>query len=72
LVPQSEVGTGFEMPELNSKLSNDGGIDLIAKDKKTDRTLYIQSKLYVDRAEAIDSVLSKFQPVPYCIVVPQP
>lgn len=61
LVPQSEPGTGFELPKLNSKLSNDGGVDLTAKDKSTDRTLYIQSKLYVDRADTIDSVLSKFQ-----------
>ncbi|MEH1906633.1 MAG: hypothetical protein V7L05_23025 [Nostoc sp.] len=61
LVPQADAGAGFEMPELNNKLSNDGGVDLIGQDKKNDRTLYIQSKLYVDRADSIDSVLSKFQ-----------
>nr|WP_290224574.1 AIPR family protein [Trichocoleus desertorum] len=61
LIPQADAGAGFEMPELNSKLSNDGGVDLIGKDRKTDRTLYIQSKLYVDRADSIDSVISKFQ-----------
>jgi hypothetical protein len=63
LVPQAEAGAGFDVPDLNSKLSNDGGVDLIGqdKDKKTGRTLYIQSKLYVDRADSIDSVISKFQ-----------
>lgn len=61
LIPQADAGAGFEMPELNSKLSNDGGVDLIGKDKNAERTLYVQSKLYVDRADAIDSVLSKFQ-----------
>lgn len=61
LVPQAEAGAGFEMPELNSKLSNDGGVDLIGQDKNAGRTLYIQSKLYVDRADSIDSVLSKFR-----------
>jgi hypothetical protein len=61
LIPQTEIGAGFGMPDLNEKLSNDGGIDLTAKDQKTGRTLYIQSKLYVDRADTIDSILSKFQ-----------
>jgi hypothetical protein len=61
LIPQADAGAGFEMPELNSKLSNDGGVDLIGQDKNAGRTLYIQSKLYVDRADAIDSILSKFQ-----------
>ena len=61
LVPQADAGAGFELPELNNKLSNDGGVDLTGQDKKNGRTLYIQSKLYVDRADSIDSVLSKFQ-----------
>jgi hypothetical protein len=60
LVPQSDAGTGFDMPELNTKISNDGGIDLTGYDKRTHRTLYIQSKLYIDRADSIDSILSKF------------
>ena len=57
LIPQADAGAGFEMPEFSSKLSNDGGVDLIGRDKKTDRTLYIQSKLHVDRADSIDSVI---------------
>ena len=61
LIPQSDAGAGFEMPELSSKISNDGGVDLIGEDKKIGRTLYVQSKLYVDRADSIDSVISKFQ-----------
>jgi hypothetical protein len=60
LVPQSDAGTGFDMPELNTKISNDGGIDLTGYDKRTHRTLCIQSKLYIDRADSIDSILSKF------------
>ena len=61
LIPQTEVGTGFDLPELNSKLSGDGGVDLIAQGLSNETTLYIQSKLWVDRADIIDSVISKFQ-----------
>ena len=61
LVPQTDVGMDFELPEFSEKKSNDEGIDLIAKSKDGRRMLYIQSRLYLDRAEAIDSVLSKFQ-----------
>jgi hypothetical protein len=61
LIPQSDVGSSFEIPELSSKISNDGGVDLTARDKNTGRTLYIQSKLHIDRADDIDSILSKFQ-----------
>ncbi len=61
LIPQSEVGNSFEMPELNSKISHDGGVDLVGRSKTSEKILYVQSKLYVDRADAIDSVISKFQ-----------
>ena len=61
LIPQSEVGSVFESPELRAKKSSDGGVDLIANGKISDKTLYVQSKLWVDRADAIDSVVSKFQ-----------
>jgi hypothetical protein len=61
LIPQSEIGSGFEFPELSSKIASDGGVDLIAQGKNSDKTLYIQSKLWVDRADTIDSVVSKFQ-----------
>ncbi|KAB2932821.1 MAG: hypothetical protein F9K25_06310 [Candidatus Contendobacter sp.] len=61
LVPQSEIGSNFELPELRDKKSSDGGVDLIANAKFSDKVLYIQSKLWVDRADTIDSVISKFQ-----------
>ncbi|MHC4620482.1 MAG: AIPR family protein [Planctomycetota bacterium] len=61
LVPQSEAGSSFGFPELNPKTSNDKGVDLIAQGIDVDKTLYIQSKLWVDRADTIDSVMSKFQ-----------
>lgn len=61
LIPQSEVGSAFEFPELRSKVSGDGGVDLIANGRISDKTLFVQSKLWVDRADTIDSVVSKFQ-----------
>jgi AIPR protein len=61
LIPQADAGAGFEMPALNNKLSHDEGVDLIGQDVKTGRTLYIQSKLRVDRADDIELVISKFQ-----------
>ncbi len=61
LVPQSDGGANFDAPELNSKITNDGGVDLIGRSKISDKTLYIQSKLWVDRADMIDSVISKFK-----------
>ena len=61
LVPQTENGSGFDMPELNRKLSNDGGVDLVAQGKSVNGKLYIQSKLHIDRADTIDSIVSKFE-----------
>ena len=61
LVPQSDAGSSFEFPEMRSKMSGDGGVDLIATGKLSEKVLYIQSKLWVDRADTIDSVISKFQ-----------
>jgi hypothetical protein len=61
LVPQIEVGSKFNYPILNSKRSNDEGVDLIANGKDGHSVLYIQSKLWVDRAEKIDSVISNFE-----------
>lgn len=46
LVTQAEAGTGFDTPELNKKMSYDGGVDLIAHDKDGKRNLYIQAKLH--------------------------
>jgi hypothetical protein len=61
LVPQTEHGSVFFEPTLNEKMSADGGVDLFAESKLGGALLYIQSKLFVDRAETIDSVISKFQ-----------
>jgi hypothetical protein len=61
LIPQTDIGTEYEVPELRKKLSKDGGIDLIAQGKGNDSVLFIQSKEWVDRAETIDNVLSKFK-----------
>jgi len=61
LVPQTEVGPDFGLPELREKKSGDEGVDLIAQGKDSRSVLYIQARLWVDRADDIDSVLSKFQ-----------
>jgi hypothetical protein len=42
-------------------MASDGGVDLVAQGRNSDKSLYIQSKLWVDRADTIDSVVSKFQ-----------
>lgn len=61
LVPQTDIGYDFEKPVINSKRSNDGGVDLVAQGKDGRSILYIQAKFTVNRAEAIDNVISKFQ-----------
>jgi len=61
LVPQTGIGADYEVPILSKNLSSDGGVDLTARSKIGDAYLYIQSKTWVDRADAIDSVISKFQ-----------
>lgn len=61
LLPQTELGLYFVSPQLSSKVSGDGGVDLTAQGKDGKSTLYIQAKLWVDRAEVIDSVVSKFR-----------
>ena len=48
-------------PELSKNVSNDGGVDLIAEAKVGKHCLYIQSKPFIDRADDIDSIISKFQ-----------
>ncbi|GHO76584.1 hypothetical protein KSD_43550 [Ktedonobacter sp. SOSP1-85] len=59
LVPQTDMGSEFDLPTLNSKKTRDEGIDLIAK-RKDGRTLYIQSKLWINKSEDIDNIISKF------------
>src|SRR5947209_17177293 len=62
LVPQTEAGSDFVLPVLNEKKSGDEGVDMTASGKDGSRKiLYVQSKLWVDRAEKIDSVISNFQ-----------
>ncbi len=62
LVPQTEIGADFTLPVLNEKKSNDEGVDMIARGKEDrNKVLYIQSRLWLDRAEKIDSVISNFQ-----------
>lgn len=61
LIGQTEFGTEYCPPELSEKISNDGGVDLVAQARNGKYCLYIQSKLYVDRADDIDSIISKFQ-----------
>ena len=61
LIPQTELGADYELPVMREKKSNDEGVDLIAKSRDSQSKLYIQAKLWVDRAEAVDTVISKFQ-----------
>ncbi len=61
LVPQTERGSGYEAPEMNPKQSDDRGVDLTARGRDGVSLLHIQAKLWIDRAEAIDSIISKFK-----------
>ncbi|MBM3134990.1 MAG: hypothetical protein FJZ89_06865 [Chloroflexi bacterium] len=61
LVPQTDVGSDFDLPVLREKKSGDEGVDLIASGKDGRSVLYIQAKMWIDRAEDIDSIISKFQ-----------
>ena len=61
LVPQTERGSRYEVPEFNPKRSDDRGVDLTAREKDGVSLLHIQAKLWIDTAEAIDSILSKFK-----------
>ena len=61
LFPETEMSKEFDSPSLNERESHDEGIDLIAQGKDDHSFLYIQSKLHIDRADILDSILSKFQ-----------
>lgn len=61
LIPQTDIGSNFDEPVLSEKRSNDGGVDLRSNSRFDQSVLYIQSKLYVDRSESVDSVISKFE-----------
>ncbi len=60
LVPQTERGANYGTPGLNPKRSDDRGVDLTARGKDGVSLLHIQAKLWIDTAEAIDSIISKF------------
>jgi len=61
LVPQTERGSSYEVPDLNSKQSDDRGVDLTARGRDGVSLLHIQAKLWIDRAEAIDLIVNKFK-----------
>ena len=61
LFPETNMSKKFNPPSLNERQSHDEGIDLVAQGKDGHSVLYIQSKLLIDRADALDSILSKFQ-----------
>ncbi len=61
LIGQTELGPEYCPPELSGKISNDGGVDLVAEAREGKFCLYIQSKLFIDRADDVDSIMSKFQ-----------
>jgi hypothetical protein len=57
LVPQTDFGDSFKEPVPSEKKSHDEGVDLIAEGNEDNRILYVQAKLWVDRAEALDSII---------------
>ncbi|MCA9926288.1 MAG: hypothetical protein KC421_28150 [Anaerolineales bacterium] len=63
LFPQTYLNEDFGQPELSTKKSRDRGIDLTAKHRIKDVLLHGQAKLWIDKSETIDSILSKFQDV---------
>ena len=62
LIPQTALGAEYDFPVLSKNKSVDQGVDLTAENR-TDAyaCLYVQSRMWIDRADAIDSVMSKFQ-----------
>ncbi|MGH2504349.1 MAG: AIPR family protein [Ktedonobacterales bacterium] len=60
LVPHTDSGSEYAAPILSSKESNDEGVDLTARSRDGNHNLHIQSKLFIDRADTIDSIMSKF------------
>ena len=61
IVPQTEFGTAFPLPEIGPNESHDEGVDLTAYNNDRTSVLYGQAKLYIDRVEALDTILSKFE-----------
>ena len=61
LLPQTDLGANYLLPEVSPTLSNDEGVDLTAEAKNGPGVLCTQAKLWLDRADDFDSVLSKFE-----------
>src|SRR5262249_8963903 len=61
VIPQTEVGKEYNPPVLREKKTHDEGVDITASGKDGRSILYIQSRLWLDKAETLDSVMSKFQ-----------
>jgi hypothetical protein len=61
IVPQTEFGALFPLPEIGPNESHDEGVDLTAYNNERTAVLYGQAKLYIDRVEALDTILSKFE-----------
>jgi hypothetical protein len=61
VIPQTEIGKEYNPPVLREKKTHDEGVDITASGKDGCSILYIQSRLWLDKAETLDSVISKFQ-----------
>jgi hypothetical protein len=61
LITQTDIGAAYFPPETSPTFSNDEGVDLTAQSRGGKGVLYTQAKLWLDRAEDFDSVLSKFE-----------
>lgn len=61
LIPQTDFGSNFTAPVLSERAAADGGVDLSGRSRLDDSMLFIQAKLWVDKAETVDSVISKFE-----------
>ena len=43
LIPQSEVGSGFQIPRLGDTVASDGGVDLVAQGRNADKDMHPKS-----------------------------
>jgi len=61
IIPLLSFGTDYLEPKINSKKSNDHGIDIRALSSDEKRTLYIQSKYTIREKGDLDGIISLFQ-----------
>lgn len=61
ITPQTEFGAAFPLPEIGPNESHDEGVDLTAYMDDRTAVLYGQAKLWIDRVEDLDGILSKFE-----------